>query len=355
MAASAQALTLYDYGAMSNDPLVKKITMGLYDQGVSVLDVLPIANTKSLKANGVRFLAGSLPTVGTRKLNGEPTVVRSVPKKFEEQAYIVSNQFQIDRFLDMEQNAIQDPIDVQFMAWQKSFIRTFSDKFINAVPTTDDDWFAGVRYRLGTTGRAEYDIPAEMNFNAASGTSGGTSALGMALNNDNTGLMTSTTAETFFERLDQALDIVGSPEGNGVTIFVNDTMFRRISTAAKRAQSGNALDQTKDNFDRVITTYRNARLLQLPRKSDDSTKIILDNETAAGATGTEGTDRCSSVYVCKFGADSFTGWQFEPLAVKDLGIDPTVGTRRNVVVDWACGLFQANPRSVARIFGLQVS
>jgi len=355
MAADANALTLYDYGAMSNDPLVKKITMGLYDQGVSVLDVLPIANTKSLKANGVRFLAGSLPTVGTRKLNGEPTVVRSVPKRFEEQAYIVSNQFQIDRFLDMEQNAIQDPIDVQFSAWQKSFVRTFSDKFINAVPTTDDDWFAGVRYRLGTIGRAEYDIPNEMNFNAANGLSTGTSGLAFALSGTNA--MTSATAETFFERLDQALDYVGSPEGNGISIFVNDTMFRRIATAAKRAQSGNALDQTKDNFDRVITTYRNARLLQLPRKSDDSSKIIADTETAAGAdaSGTAANDICSSVYVCKFGADSFTGWQFEPLAVKDLGIDPTVGTRRNVVVDWACGLFQANPRSVARIFGLQVS
>lgn len=341
MAASSNALTLYDYGAMSNDPLVKKITMGLYDQGVSVLDVLPIASTKSLKANGVRFLAGSLPTVGTRKLNAEPTVVRSVPKKFEEQAYIVSNQFQIDRFLDMEQNAIQDPIDTQFQAWQKSFVRTFTDKFINAVPTTDDDWFAGIRYRLGTLGQAEYDIPSEMNM-AANG-----STVDMTLAS-----MTSATAEAFFEQLDKALDFVGSPEGNGISIFVNDTLFRRIATAAKRAQSGNALDQTKDNFDRMITTYRNARLIQLPRKSDDTTKIITDTETTAGA---DGASNYTSLYVCKFGADSFTGWQFEPLAVKDLGIDPTVGTRRNVVVDWACGLFQANPRSVARVYGLKVS
>jgi len=342
MAADANALTLYDYGAMSNDPLVKKITMGLYDQGVSVLDVLPIANTKSLKANGVRFLTGSLPTVGTRKLNGEPTVVRSVPKRFEEQAYIVSNQFQIDRFLDMEQNAIQDPIDVQFMAWQESFIRTFSDKFINAVPTVDDDWFAGIRYRLGSLGQAEYDVPSEMSFVAKTG------GLDLTLAN-----MSSANAEEFFEGLDKALDYVGSPEGNGIVIFVNDTLFRRISTAAKRAGGGSLLDQTKDNFDRVITTYRNARLLQLPRKSGDGVndKIIADTETVAGA---DGSSDYSSLYVCKFGADSFTGWQFEPLAVKDLGIDPTVGTRRNVVVDWATGLFQANPRSVARIFGIKV-
>lgn len=344
MAADANALTLYDYGAMSNDPLVKKITMGLYDQGVSVLDVLPIANTKSLKANGVRFLAGSLPTVGVRKLNGEPTVVRSVPKRFEEQAYIVSNQFQIDRFLDMEQNAIQDPIDVQFMAWQKSFIRTYSDKFINATPATDDDWFAGLRYRLSAAGQAEYDIPSEMLIDA--GVSGGGLTFSLAS-------MTSANAEQFFERLDQALDYVGSPEGNGVVIFVNDSLFRRISTAAKRAQSGNALDQTKDNFDRVITTYRNARLLQLPRKSDDTSQIITNTETNAGTATTGGS--ATSLFVCKFGADNFTGWQFEPLAVKDLGIDPTVGTRRNVVVDWATGLFQANPRAIARVFGLVMS
>lgn len=338
MAASSEALTLYDYGAMSNDPLVKKITMGLYDQGVSVLDVLPIANTKSLKANGVRFLAGSLPTVGVRKLNGEPTVVRSVPKRFEEQAYIVSNQFQIDRFLDMEQNAIQDPIDVQFMAWQKSFIRTFSDKFINASPGTDDDWFAGLRYRLGSIGRAEYDIPSEMMING--------SGVDLRLAN-----MTSATAEQFFELLDQSLDYVGSPEGNGCVIFVNDTLFRRISSAAKRAGGGSLLDQTRDNFDRMITTYRNARLLQLPRKSNDTEQIISSTETSAGADGVA-TDDYTSLYVCKFGTDRFTGWQFEPLAVKDLGIDPTVGTRRNVVVDWACGLFQSDPRSAARVYGI---
>lgn len=345
MAASSDALTLYDYGAMSNDPLVKKITMGLYDQGVSVLDVLPIVNTKSLKANGVRFLKDSLPTVGTRKLNGEPTVVRSIPKRFEEQAYIVSNQFQIDRFLDMEQNAIQDPIDAQFSVWQKSFIRTFSDKFINAVPTTDDDWFAGLRYRLSSAGQTDYDVPSEMLIDAGSG-----SGLKFALDGGN--IMTSATAEQFFERLDQALDYVGSPEGNGCSIFVNDALFRRISTAAKRAQSGNALDQTKDNFDRVITTYRNARLLQLPRNTSDS-QIITNTENTAGTATTGGL--CSSLFVCKFGTDNFTGWQFEPLAVKDLGIDPTVGTRRNVVVDWACGLFQSNPRSIARVYGMLMS
>lgn len=346
MPASAQAITLYDYGAMSNDPLVKKITMGLYDQGVSVLDVLPITNTKSLKANGVRFLAGSLPTVGVRKLNAEPTVVRSVPKRFEEQAYIVSNQFQIDRFLDMEQNAIQDPIDVQFMAWQKSFVRTFSDKFINATPTTDDDWFAGLRYRLSATGQPEYDVPSEMLIDAGSG-----SGLAFALSGANAA--TSATSEQFFERLDQALDYVGSPQGNGVAIFTNDSVFRRISTAARRSQSGNALDQTKDNYDRVITTYRNARIIQLPRKSDDSSQIITNTENTAGTATTGGA--CSSIFVAKLGADSFTGWQFEPLAVKDLGIDPTVGTRRNVVVDWAVGLFQSNPRAVARVYGLLMS
>jgi hypothetical protein len=342
MAAASNALTLYDYGAMSSDPLVKKITMGMYETGVSVLDVMPLVSTKSLKANGVRFIAGSLPAVGTRKLNDEPDVVKAVPKEFEEQAYIVSNQFQIDRFLDMEQNAIQDPIDTQFKAWQESFVRTFSDKFINASPQTDPEWFAGLRYRLGA-GRSAYDIPDEMNIDGGS------------VNLTLTASMTSTTAETFFELLDQALDAVGSSEGNGCSIFVNDTLFRRIATAAKRAQSGNALDQTKDNFDRMITTYRNARLIQLPRKSSDangdSDKIITNTETTTGASG---SSDYTSLYVCRFGQDRLSGWQFEPLAVKDLGIDPTVGTRRNVVVDWAVGLFQPNPRSAARIYDIKI-
>lgn len=340
MAADANALTLYDYGAMSNDPLVKKITMGLYSAGVSVLDVLPVVNTKSLKARGVRFTAGTLPAVGTRNLNDEPATVKAMPKAFEEQAYIVSNKFQIDRFLDMEQNAIQDPIDVQFKAWQESFVRTFSDKFINATPTADPEWFTGLRFRLSTDGRSTYDIPSEMLIN---------SGVDFRLAE-----MTSTKAETFFEQLDQALDAVGSAEGNGCVVFVNDTLFRRIGTAAKRAGGGSLLDQNRDNFERMFTTYRNARLVQLPRKTNDTDRIITSTETSAGVDGIS-TDDYTSLYVCNFGADRFTGWQFEPLAVKDLGIDPTVGTRRNVVVDWACGMFQSDPRSVARIYGIQLT
>ena len=340
MAADSNALTLYDYGAMSNDPLVKKITMGLYSAGVSVLDVLPVANTKSLKARGVRFTAGTLPAVGTRNLNDEPTTVKAMPKAFEEQAYIVSNKFQIDRFLDMEQNAIQDPIDVQFKAWQESFVRTFSDKFINAAPSTDPEWFAGIRYRLSAAGRSTYDIPDEMLIDAG---------VDLTL-----ATLDATKAETFFETLDQALDAVGSAEGNGCVIFVNDTLFRRMGSAAKKAGGGSLLDQNRDNYDRMFTTYRSARLLQLPRKTNDTGRIISPNETSAGVDGTS-TDDYTSLYVCNFGADKFTGWQFEPLAVKDLGIDPTVGTRRNVVVDWACGLFQTDPRAVARVYDIRLT
>jgi hypothetical protein len=342
MAADSNALTLYDYGMASNEPLVKKFTMGLYDQGTSVLDVLPIVTSKSLKAKGTRFLPGSLPTIGTRKLNDELDTFKSVPKTFEEQAYIIGNRFQIDNKILNEKNAISDPVAAVFQAWQKSFVRTFSDKFINAVPTTDDEWFSGIRYRVGNAdGRAQYDIPTEMHMAA------GGSTIDITM-----GAMTSATAEAFFEQMDKALDYVGSPEGNGVVVFMNDDLFRRIPTAAKRANSGNGLDQTKDNFDRMITTYRNARLIQLPRKSNDTSQIITSTETTAGV---DGASTYTSMYVCRFGADRFTGWQDAPLEVKNLGVDPTQGTRVNIVVDWMVGLFQTDPRAIARVYGLKIS
>lgn len=337
MAADSNALTLYDYGAMSNDPLVKKVTMGLYESGVSVLDDLPLVSTKSLKQKGTRFTAGTLPAVGTRKLNDDPDVVKAVPKAFEEQAYIVSQRFQIDRFLDMEDNAIQDPISLEFSAWSESFTRTFSDKFINATPTADPEWFAGIRYRLDNP--TVYDIPSENKIDAA--------AVDLRLAN-----MTSATAETFFEYLDQLLDYTGSPDGNGISLYMNDVMFRRMATAAKRAQSGNALDQTKDNYDRKITTYRNAKLRQLPRKTNDTSQIITSTETTAGV---DGASTYTSIYAVRFGQERFTGWQFEPLMMKDLGIDPTVGTRKNTVVDWAVGLFQSHPRSIGRLYDIRLA
>src|SRR5678815_802182 len=106
MAVSSSALNLAQYAIMSNDPLVKNISMSLIDAG-NVLRDIPIVDNASLISMGVRW-EGGLPSVNWQAINTEPTVVTGTPTPFQEQAYIVRNAIDVDRVLVEDNNQIID-------------------------------------------------------------------------------------------------------------------------------------------------------------------------------------------------------------------------------------------------------
>ncbi len=335
MAVSGNALTLAQYAMMSNDPLVKRITFSLLRYG-NVLADIPLVDKKTLIANGVRW-EGNLPTVNWQALNTEPVVTSGTPSPFQEQVYLIRNAIDVDRFLVEDENQITDPRGNQIEAYLRSVTYDINDKFINNDhPTGDVNSIVGLRYRInnGTV----YGVRSENKIDGA----------GVDLSQAG---MTAATANNFLEFIDQLLWSVDSQSGDGVVLYMNEVMLRRFARAM-RTLGSSAFDITRDNYGRQMVMFRDARLVDIGYKADQSTRIITVTETSAGAAG---ASTFSSIYAVNYGEDHLFGWQFEPLAPKDIGLIGNAGTIYRVLIDWAFGLMNMHTRSMARLYDIKLS
>src|SRR6266542_3784680 len=116
MAISANALTMAQYAIMSNQPLVQAVTFSLIDNGSIMARDIPFASKATLIANGVRW-EGNLPTVGWSQINAEGLSASGTPTPYQEQAYIIRNVIDVDKFLVMDQHQLADPRATQLSAY----------------------------------------------------------------------------------------------------------------------------------------------------------------------------------------------------------------------------------------------
>jgi len=91
MPIDANALTLSEYAVQSNDPLVMKITFSLHKMA-NILQDIPLITKKTLVQNGVRFV-DNLPAVNWGQINQAPAVTRGKPSPYQEQIWLVRNQY----------------------------------------------------------------------------------------------------------------------------------------------------------------------------------------------------------------------------------------------------------------------
>ena len=160
---------------------------------------------------------------------------------------------------------------------------------------------------------------------------------------------TAAQANAFMEWLDQLLWSVDAPDGSNVVLYMNEVTLRRIHYALRLMGTSGGLSITKDQYDRVVTTYKNAQLRDIGYKADQSTRIITVTETAAGV---DGAGTFTSIYAVNYGMDHLFGWQFAPIMAKDQGLLEN-GTIYRTLVDSAGGLYSANNRSMARLFNIK--
>lgn len=338
--ADASSLTLADYALQSNDPLIQKIGYSLIMAG-NVLQDIPLQTYPSFKASGVRFAGDNLATVNWRALNADPAVTKSTPTPFEEQAYTLSNSFDIDSKLLRDQNAIQNPFSVQLGAYLRAVSYDINDKFINNTLALDPNAPVGLRFRIDNA--TAWGVETELKIDA-----GGVTA-------DMSAAMTATTANAFLEVLQQLLDYMGAPDGVGVVIYVNDLLKRRLTRAIRvlGAGSGFALDGV-DPFQRKVLTFQNAVIRDIGRKKDQSTRILLNTEAS---TGVAGSSTFCSLYGVRFGLeDAFRGWQFDGLEQSIIG--PFLlqnGVQQRLVIDWTVGWFQEHTRAIGRVYDIKIS
>lgn len=335
--ADANALSLADYALMSNDPLVLAITRSLLMNGAVFADI-PFINKKTLIANGVRW-ADNLPTVNWSKINGGLTVTKGKPTAYSEQAYLMRNAIDVDIKLLEDENRITDPRVAQLNAYLAAVVYDYNDKFINNDHLSgEDDSIVGLRYRLDNP--TEYGVVSELkiDFGAV----------------DMTTAMTATTANTFIENVQTMLDYLGRPEGDGVVFYMNDLLKRRWERAVRVLGAGAGFNTIQDAFGRSVQMYRNAKLVDIGRKADQSTRIILNTETAAGAAG---ASTHTSLYAVVYGEERLVGWQFDPLAesIFDIGMYGNDGSVYRIKIDWASGILPQHTRCIARGYGIKVS
>jgi hypothetical protein len=333
------ALTLSEYAMQSNDPLVQKITFSLHKTMNAVQDI-PLLTRKTFIQNGVRFV-DNLPGVNWGQLNTPPTVTRGKPTPYQEQMYLVRNQFQIDAKFIGEQNAITNPLDIQIEAWMEAFAYDFNYKFINNAHdgATGHDPNAPVGLRARLDNPSTYGVQSEMKISTG------------GIDISQSGL-TQATANTFITYVQQLLDYMNVPDGDGVVLYMNDYLKRRFEAAVRILGAGAGFTMTKDAFDRGISKYKEATIRDSGRKSDQVTRVILPTEDI---NGNDGGTNYTSLYAVKYGTDAFCGWQWEPLKPKNLGLDPTNGVAYNTVIDWGVGLWQPHNRAVGRLYGIKIS
>lgn len=339
MAVSSAALNLAQYAQMSNDPLVRVIVWSLLGDGGILADV-PLVTRRSIKAAGVRFVGDSLPTPTWTPLNVDAAAVNAVPTPFEEQLFIIRNAIEVDRYLVEDEAQIQDPRAVLLEAYLRAVRYDFCDKFINNNQLTGDPHcFTGLRARLDDPARFGCETELKIDAGAVDLSPSG---------------MTATTANSFIELVDTLLDFLGASSGEGVTLYMNEVLKRRFQRALRTMGPTGGLDQTRDQFDRMVERYRGATIRVAGRKKDQTSQVITSTETSTGA---DGASVHTSLYGVRYGgADGMYGWQFRDLqdGVRDAGLTEG-GAVYRTTIDWGVGLYVPSTRAIGRIYGIKLA
>ena len=325
------ALTLADHAALSNDPLVKEITKSLHQTWNALKDI-PLYTSPSLKQVGMRYLNSGIPAPNWTGINSEPVAVRGRPKSYEEQMYLVRNKILVDHVLLDQPTNIIDPIEAQVQIFLEGFAYDFNDKFINNSPTTGNvDCFPGLTYRMDNP--TDYDIPSEMDLALTGGTAD------LYTN-------TASTANQFIFKMQEMLDNMNAPDGDGVVFYMNEATKRRIELNIRVMGIGAGFDITQDSYQRPVEKYKNATVRTVGRKSDGTTPIIADtlNNGVGGDAG-----KCSHIYAVRYGTGYVQGWQSGPFKPQYLGLSKENGIMHNVVFDWGIGLWIPHTRAVGRM------
>jgi len=336
MAILTGTVTLADYAQMKNQPLIAAVTYSLILYA-NVMQDIPLINRNSLTVNGARF-EGNLPTVNWSQINAEGVTTRGVPTAYQEQAYILRNYIDVDKFIVEDVNAITDPRALQSEAYLKALTYDFNYQFFkNDHISGNQNAPVGLRYRIDNGGT--FGVRPENKIDA----------LGVVLSQ---AAATQASSNAFLEYLDQLLWSVDAPDGTGVVLYMNEVMKRRLNYALRLMGTSGGLDITQDQFNRTIASYKGAIIRDPGYKADQATRIITTTETATGAADTGST--YTSIYAVNYGTDHFYGWQFGPPNVEDLGLIYN-GAIYRTLIDWAVGLVNASTRSIGRLYDIKLA
>lgn len=317
------AYTLADFSAQATQPL-KKAVIETWRKESFLMDKLPIESTGTLSVEFIR--TKTLPTITARNIGEGMTESKGVLEPMSEQVSVLSAYIDVPREYVESTNTLGNVRAEQTKMFSKALAYKFNDMFINGNPASTPKEMTGIWYRL------------VKDFAAAQSIAGGS----LDVSPDSATLSsTSGVLIDYLNELNYAVD------GHQADMFLcNKTLYLRLLAAIRIA---GLWATTKDAFGRELPTFNGIPIIDIGNKGDQTTAIISDVELADGSALTGGA--CTSMYAVKMGDGYLQGFQQSPVDVKDVGLLES-GIAYRTHINWTCGIYVPNPRSVARLYGI---
>lgn len=298
-----------------------------------ILDKMPWTDAGDLKVSFMR--AKSYPQPAFRKLGSSYSSSKSDVRSVEDKLFPLGQNIDVDKALVKMKN---QPVDRR--TWEREMAisamkRTFRYYFINGDPTTDEDGFTGLWYRLVN------QLPSSQSIDAGA----------LDLTGDLSVAATRVAAINFIEQL-----IDQCNEGDCDALLMDRATL--IKYEAVFRFSG-LLPTTENHLGKKFRKYGDNGPLLIPMgyhrdETDESegTKVIGQAEATNGSALTGGSR--TSIYAVKFGKDQLGGAQEYPMDVQDKG-ELEDGVTYRDVLDWVLGIYVVRPRCVARLYGINAT
>ena len=322
------AYTLSDFYAQATQPLKKGI-LDVFRKESFIMDKMPWETSGTLSVEYLR--TKTLPTITARNVGEGMTASKGVLEPMEEQVCILSAYLDLPKEYVEAKNSVQDIRAVQTKMFSQAMAYKVNDMFINGNPVTNAKEMVGIRHRLVNDLAAAQSVDGD--------------ALDISPNTS-----TSNWYNILIDRVEELMSLF--VDGKPDVLLMNRTTKLRLESALRQA---GILDSTKDNYERKQVTWGvgGPAIIDIGLKGDQSTAIITDLENNDGKpTSAAGTE--TSIYGIKFGDEFLKGFQRKELEAKDVGLLEDQITYRTYI-DWDPGIMISNPRSVARIYGIQAS
>lgn len=278
-----------------------------YANSQQLLQILPF---RTIPSGALPYNQESiLPGIGFRGINEAFSESTGVINPQVEVCKIAGGDLDVDTYLVSTQGS--EVRATQEMMKTKSLAHAWVRTFFKGVSSTNPRVFDGLQVRVTGT---------QLVSNAAAG-----AALSLA-------------------KLDEAIDLV---DGNNKVMFMNRTMRRRLSAAAKSTTLSGYIDFMPSEFGWQTMMYNGIPIYTVDWDETDAQILDFTETSPDGSSSTS----CTSIYIANIGDMGVVGLQQAPMSVRDMGelqTQPVFRTR----IEWASSFAVMSGRAVARVYGV---
>ncbi len=327
-------MTIADYAKQEVQPL-KKYVLENFLRYSDLMSLVPMKKVDSLTVVVTRI--NTLPSVGSRKINGTYTESTGSLEQVTEGVYALGGEIKYDRVFEMVKNNIEDPVKTHTDMKVRALAFQFNDNLINGDHSVDTDVPEGLNKRI-----ASY-LPSRQSISIGTAFDVTASAANM---------------HKFVDYLHDALDLAGlrnapmikpkrgdkQPAKTGA-LLVNRATYLGVGRVLRRL---GLLETTQDAYGREFKSFDGVPMIDVGLKGDKTTEIITNT---VGASSNE-----TRIFFVRFGDDAFTGMQlnepspYDPIKAGE-GAGNTTGPQKIKRIDWWYGFAGNESYYASRITG----